>query len=85
VKIMSKLDISEKRLPQDGRIRFGTTSGEPKEIDFRCRYCRRSSARRSCSVCSTRQLMLDMTKLGFEAESLAKFESAIARPWGWCW
>jgi len=30
------------------------------------------------------KLMLDMTKLGFEQESLTKFEAAILRPWGWC-
>jgi len=30
------------------------------------------------------KLMLDMTKLGFESESLVKFEAAIERPWAWC-
>ena len=55
IKIMAKLDIAEKRLPQDGRIKIRfTDNGAPKEIDFRVSCCRRSSARRSSCVCSTR-------------------------------
>ena len=48
IKIMAKLDIAEKRLPQDGRIKIRyQDGGKMKEIDFRVSCCRRSSARRS--------------------------------------
>src|SRR6059036_1823148 len=72
VKIMSKLDIAEKRLPQDGRIKIRfNEAGVPKEIDFRV------------SVLPTLfGEKIVMTRLGFEPESLAKFEAAIIRPWG---
>jgi type IV pilus assembly protein PilB len=84
VKIMSKLDISEKRLPQDGRIKIRyNESGEPKEIDFRVSVLPTLFGEKIVlRLLDKDKLMLDMTKLGFEAESLAKFESAIARPWG---
>ncbi len=55
LKIMAKLDIGEKRLPQDGRIMLKwTMGGKKKEIDFRVALCRRCSARRSSCDCSTR-------------------------------
>jgi type IV pilus assembly protein PilB len=84
VKIMSKLDISEKRLPQDGRIKIRyNESGEPKEIDFRVSVLPTLFGEKIVlRLLDKDKLMLDMTKLGFEAESLAKFELAIARPWG---
>jgi type IV pilus assembly protein PilB len=84
VKIMSKLDISEKRLPQDGRIKIRyNESGEPKEIDFRVSVLPTLFGEKIVlRLLDKDKLMLDMTKLGFEPESLAKFESAIARPWG---
>src|SRR5260370_17670431 len=84
VKIMSKLDIAEKRLPQDGRIKIRyNESGDPKEIDFRVSVlptlCGEKIVLR---LLDKDKLMLDMTRLGFETESLVKFEAAIARPWG---
>src|SRR6185369_2422914 len=84
VKIMSKLDIAEKRLPQDGRIKIRyNESGEPKEIDFRVSVLPTLFGEKIVlRLLDKDKLMLDMTKLGFEAESLAKFELAIARPWG---
>ena len=84
IKIMSKLDIAEKRLPQDGRIKIRfNENGQPKEIDFRVSVLPTLFGERSSCVCSTSdKLMLDMTKLGFEPESLVKFEAAIKRPWG---
>ena len=56
IKIMSRLDIAEKRLPQDGRIkiRFQDDTGVARRSTSACRACRRSSARRSSCVCSTR-------------------------------
>ena len=84
VKIMSKLDIAEKRLPQDGRIKIRyNESGEPKEIDFRVSVLPTLFGEKIVlRLLDKDKLMLDMTKLGFEPESLAKFEEAIARPWG---
>ena len=84
VKIMSKLDIAEKRLPQDGRIKIRyNESGEPKEIDFRVSVLPTLFGEKIVlRLLDKDKLMLDMTKLGFEPESLAKFELAILRPWG---
>jgi type IV pilus assembly protein PilB len=84
IKIMSKLDIAEKRLPQDGRIKIRyNEQGEPKEIDFRVSVLPTLFGEKIVlRLLDKDKLMLDMTKLGFEAESLAKFEDAIARPWG---
>src|SRR3954470_23009141 len=84
VKIMSKLDIAEKRLPQDGRIKIRyNEQGEPKEIDFRVSVLPTLFGEKIVlRLLDKDKLMLDMTKLGFEPESLTKFEEAIARPWG---
>src|SRR4051794_35752604 len=84
VKIMSKLDIAEKRLPQDGRIKIRyNESGEPKEIDFRVSVLPTLFGEKIVlRLLDKDKLMLDMTRLGFEPESLAKFELAIQRPWG---
>src|SRR5947199_4300451 len=84
IKIMSKLDIAEKRLPQDGRIKIRyNESGEPKEIDFRVSVLPTLFGEKIVlRLLDKDKLMLDMTKLGFEPESLAKFELAIQRPWG---
>ncbi|OFW22476.1 MAG: type IV-A pilus assembly ATPase PilB [Acidobacteria bacterium RIFCSPLOWO2_02_FULL_65_29] len=84
VKIMSKLDIAEKRLPQDGRIKIRfNESGAPKEIDFRVSVLPTLFGEKIVMrLLDKDKLMLDMTRLGFESESLAKFEAAILRPWG---
>jgi type IV pilus assembly protein PilB len=84
LKIMSKLDIAEKRLPQDGRIKIRfTESGGPKEIDFRVSVLPTLFGEKIVMrLLDKDKLRLDLTKLGFEPESLVKFESAIQRPWG---
>ena len=84
IKIMSKLDIAEKRLPQDGRIKIRfNESGAAKEIDFRVSVLPTLFGEKIVMrLLDKDKLMLDMTKLGFEPESLAKFEAAILRPWG---
>jgi type IV pilus assembly protein PilB len=84
IKIMSKLDIAEKRLPQDGRIKIRfNESGTPKEIDFRVSVLPTLFGEKIVMrLLDKDKLMLDMTRLGFETESLAKFEAAILRPWG---
>ncbi len=84
IKIMSKLDIAEKRLPQDGRIKIRfNENGVPKEIDFRVSVLPTLFGEKIVMrLLDKDKLMLDMTKLGFEPESLEKFERAILRPWG---
>ena len=84
IKIMAKLDIAEKRLPQDGRIKIRfNENGAPKEIDFRVSVLPTLFGEKIVMrLLDKDKLMLDMTKLGFEPESLAKFEAAILRPWG---
>jgi type IV pilus assembly protein PilB len=53
LKIMAKLDISEKRLPQDGRIKIKVkVDDRSRELDFVFRLCRPFSEKRSCFVCS---------------------------------
>jgi type IV pilus assembly protein PilB len=85
LKIMAKLDIAEKRLPQDGRIkiRFGDAEGGTKEIDFRVSCLPTLFGEKIVMrLLDKDKLMLDMTKLGFEPESLKKLENAIGKPWG---
>jgi type IV pilus assembly protein PilB len=84
IKIMAKLDIAEKRLPQDGRIKIRFNDhGQSKEIDFRVSVLPTLFGEKIVlRLLDKDKLMLDMTKLGFEPESLKKFEQAILRPWG---
>jgi type IV pilus assembly protein PilB len=85
MKIMAKLDIAEKRLPQDGRImiKYKAADGKKKELDFRVStvptlYGEKIVLR----LLDKENLRLDMTKLGFESESLVKFERSILKPYG---
>jgi type IV pilus assembly protein PilB len=84
IKIMSKLDIAEKRLPQDGRIKIRfADNGVTKEIDFRVSCLPTLFGEKIVlRLLDKDKLMLDMTKLGFETESLQKLETAILKPWG---
>jgi type IV pilus assembly protein PilB len=84
IKIMAKLDIAEKRLPQDGRIKIRfNDQGKSKEIDFRVSSLPTLFGEKIVMRLLDRdKLMLDMTKLGFEPESLARFEAQISKPWG---
>jgi type IV pilus assembly protein PilB len=84
LKIMAKLDIAEKRLPQDGRIKIRfAVDGALKEIDFRVSCLPTLFGEKIVMrLLDKDKLMLDMTKLGFESESLSKLEAAIAKPWG---
>ena len=84
IKIMAKLDISEKRLPQDGRIMIKfTKEGKKKELDFRVSTVPTLFGEKIVMrLLDKENLRLDMTKLGFEVESLTKFEKAILKPYG---
>ncbi|HXG57478.1 MAG TPA: type IV-A pilus assembly ATPase PilB [Thermoanaerobaculia bacterium] len=84
MKILSKLDISEKRLPQDGRIKLKIKlEDKNKELDFRVSVLPTLFGEKIVlRLLDKDNLRLDMTKLGFEPESLARFEEAIFKPWG---
>jgi type IV pilus assembly protein PilB len=84
LKIMAKLDISEKRLPQDGRIMIKfTKDGKKKDLDFRVSTVPTLFGEKIVlRLLDKENLRLDMTKLGFEPESLEKFERAILKPYG---
>src|ERR1700680_3312723 len=84
IKIMSKLDISEKRLPQDGRIMIKyAKDGKRKELDFRVSTVPTLFGEKIVlRLLDKENLRLDMTKLGFEPESLKKFERNILKPYG---
>src|SRR5215208_5784123 len=84
MKILSKLDISEKRLPQDGRIKLKMKLNDRnKELDFRVSVLPTLFGEKIVlRLLDKDNLRLDMTKLGFEQESLTRFEEAIFKPWG---
>lgn len=81
LKIMAQLDIAERRLPQDGRIKLRL--GKAKEVDFRVStvptlYGEKVVLR----LLDKSSLQLDMTKLGFEEDDLKLFHKAIHQPVG---
>ncbi|PYQ30467.1 MAG: type IV-A pilus assembly ATPase PilB [Acidobacteria bacterium] len=84
MKILAKLDIAEKRLPQDGRIKLKIKLEERnKELDFRVSTLPTLFGEKIVlRLLDKDNLKLDMTKLGFEPESLQRFEEAIFKPWG---
>ncbi len=84
IKIMARLNISEKRVPQDGRIRIRTRlEGKPKDIDFRVSVLPTLFGEKIVlRLLDKQNLMFDMMRLGFETESLKKFERAINKPYG---
>jgi type IV pilus assembly protein PilB len=81
VKIMSNLDIAERRLPQDGRIKL--KMGKNKVMDYRvsvlpCLFGEKIVLR----LLDKSNLQLDMTKLGFDQDQLDDFKEALGRPFG---
>jgi type IV pilus assembly protein PilB len=85
VKILSNMDIAEKRLPQDGRIkmRLKLENGKRKEVDMRVSSLPTLFGEKIVArILDKEMLKLDLTQLGFEPESLAHFNAAIERPWG---
>jgi type IV pilus assembly protein PilB len=84
IKIMSKLDISEKRLPQDGRIKIKVkVDSRKRELDFRVSTLPTLFGEKVVlRLLDKQNLMLDMTKLGFEEQSLTKFKRNISKPYG---
>ena len=84
IKIMADLDISEKRLPQDGRLRVRLRlDDKPRELDFRVSTLPTLFGEKIVMRLLDREnLMFDMRRLGFEAASLSRFERAISKPFG---
>jgi len=84
IKIMAKMDISEKRLPQDGRIMLKMQmGGKKKQLDFRVNCLPTLWGEKVVMrLLDKENLRLDMTKLGFEAESLEKYQRAVLKPYG---
>jgi len=84
LKIMAKLDISEKRLPQDGRIMLKMQVDRKKrQLDFRVSTLPTLWGEKVVlRLLDKENLRLDMTKLGFEPDSLEKFQKAILKPYG---
>jgi type IV pilus assembly protein PilB len=84
VKIMAKLDIAEKRLPQDGRIMLKLLhDGKRKQIDLRVSVLPTLHGEKIVMrLLDKANLFLDMTRLGFEREALDKFQRAILKPYG---
>ena len=81
LKIMADLDIAERRLPQDGRIKLKL--GATREMDFRVNVLPTLFGEKVVlRLLDKSSLQLDMTKLGFFAEQLAHFKEAIAKPHG---
>ncbi|MDQ1350365.1 MAG: type pilus assembly protein PilB [Acidobacteriota bacterium] len=84
VKLIAGIDIAERRLPQDGRIKTKIViEGKTKAIDMRVSSLPTIHGEKIViRLLDKDNLMLDLTKLGFELLSLQRFEKSIAEPWG---
>jgi type IV pilus assembly protein PilB len=81
LKIMSSLDIAERRLPQDGRIKL--KMGKGREMDFRVSVLPTIWGEKIVlRLLDKSNLQLDMVKLGFDPKPLQDFQWAINQPWG---
>ncbi len=81
LKIMARLDIAERRLPQDGRIKLKL--GKKREVDFRvstvpCLFGERTVLR----ILDKSNLQVDLSKLGIEEDALKDFMEALDKPYG---
>ena len=81
LKIMASLDIAERRLPQDGRIKLKL--GKGREMDFRVSSLPTIWGEKIVMrLLDKSNLQLDMTKLGFDTKALESFKWAISQPYG---
>ncbi len=81
IKIMSEMDISERRLPQDGRIKIKLPGG--RDMDYRVNCLPTLFGEKIClRLLDKSNLQLDMTKLGYEEQSLKWFKEQIHKPFG---
>ncbi|MFQ5722416.1 MAG: GspE/PulE family protein, partial [Candidatus Aminicenantales bacterium] len=85
IKILSNMDIAEKRLPQDGRLRMKVKleNGARKEVDMRISSVPTIFGEKIVARILDREMLkLDLTKLGFEQKSFDVFKKGISHPWG---
>ncbi len=83
IKIMSDLDIAERRLPQDGRIKLRIGGG--KEMDYRVSVCPMLFGEKIVMrLLDKSNLQLDMTKLGLADDQIAVWMEGIEKPFGMC-
>ena len=83
VKIMSSLDIAERRLPQDGRIKLRIGKGQ--EMDYRVSVCPTLYGEKIVlRLLDKSNLQLDMTKLGLDEDQIEIWKDAIYKPYGMC-
>jgi len=81
IKILSEMDIAERRLPQDGRIKIKLPGG--KDMDYRVNCLPTLFGEKIClRLLDKSNLQLDMTKLGYEEEPLKWFKQEISKPFG---
>ena len=81
IKIMSELDIAERRLPQDGRIKIKLGGG--KDMDYRVSVLPTLFGEKIVlRLLDKSNLQLDMSKLGYEPEALVHFKREIHKPFG---
>ncbi len=81
IKIMSEMDIAERRLPQDGRIKIKLPGG--KDMDYRVNCMPTLFGEKIClRLLDKSNLQLDMTKLGYEEKALEWFQKEIHKPFG---
>jgi type IV pilus assembly protein PilB len=81
IKIMARLDIAERRLPQDGRIKLKL--GKKREIDFRVSTLPTLFGEKTVlRLLDKSNLQVDLTKLGFEEKALQNFMWALEKPYG---
>ena len=80
LKVMADLDISERRLPQDGRIKVKI---QDRTVDLRVSVLPTIFGEKVVMrILDPKALMVDMTRLGFAPESLKRFDEAIHLPYG---
>ena len=81
IKVMAQLDIAERRLPQDGRIKLKFGPGQ--DMDFRVSVLPTIFGEKIVlRLLDKSNLQLDMTKLGFEENALKDFKDSIDKPFG---
>ncbi|GAB4560298.1 MAG: type IV-A pilus assembly ATPase PilB [Geothermobacteraceae bacterium] len=81
IKIMSEMDIAERRLPQDGRIKIKLPGG--RDMDYRVNCLPTLFGEKVClRLLDKSNLQLDMTKLGYEEQALKWFKQEIHKPFG---
>jgi len=82
LKILSEMDIAEKRLPQDGRFRVRM---DGKDVDFRVNTIPVPHGEKVViRILDQGNLMLDLSRLGLTQEEIEKFNREIHKPWGMC-